>query len=106
MRSDGKKHIKKRSEADSVRSFDALETPVLEGGERDEDGEDGGERAVRGARGGACGALLLAEDGACGRLEALGGGGSRSSAAVQLHDVSVAQAVQMARKAIDENLEN
>lgn len=39
-------------------------------------------------------------------MEALGGGGSRSSAAVQLHDVSVAQAVQMARKAIDENLEN
>ncbi|MFQ7010836.1 MAG: hypothetical protein ACLRRN_08275 [Oscillospiraceae bacterium] len=25
---------------------------------------------------------------------------------VQLHDVSVAQAVQMARKAIDDNLEN
>ena len=39
-------------------------------------------------------------------MEALGGGGSRSSAAVQLHDVSVAQAVQMARKAIDDNLEN
>ena len=38
-------------------------------------------------------------------MEALGGG-SRSSAAVQLHDVSVAQEVQMARKAIDENLEN
>ena len=36
----------------------------------------------------------------------LGGGGSRSSAAVQLHDVSVAQAVQMARAAIDDNLEN
>ena len=39
-------------------------------------------------------------------MEALGGGGSRSSAAVQLHDVSVAQAVQMARAAIDDNLEN
>ena len=39
-------------------------------------------------------------------VEALGGGGSRSSAAVQLHDVSVAQAVQMARKSIDDNLEN
>ena len=39
-------------------------------------------------------------------MEALGGGGSRSSAAVQLHDVSVAQAVQMARRAIDDNLEN
>ena len=39
-------------------------------------------------------------------MEALGGGGSRSSAAVQLHDVSVAQAVQMERAAIDDNLEN
>ena len=39
-------------------------------------------------------------------MEALGGGGSRSSSAVQLHDVSVAQAVQMARAAIDDNLEN